>query len=1032
MLQRSEWEWSSGEAVTYITWANQYQFPTSYHLLHNNQPISKTNILPTTLTLNAYKEDGMCTAAIRAPDFTGAWLFPVDCTKNFTSRYACLPPPGPPIPTLPPPPPGLKPQRNISLNASDLGFQVEKRENRSVLQMQGHICPQGYDILYKSTCLKLVNFPAYVYDYTGCACSTSCRIADVVARNVYLTFNNICTNIDNASSVYSMNVKLDSDEATLIESYLLQILPPASTTLLLNIFDLKYWDYKTSYCEMIPALNIWTGDGQIRSYIKNIMYNPHFVLCARSILDISAAEAPRWFQNFKCNDGSFIGEMLQCDGIPNCLDAEDEDNCSHVCALQSSECFSRCVFPTCRCSDYYYQCISGGCITFDKFCNGRHDCPLEEDEQGCEITTKTISITPTLQDIDPITGFCYGGLDYLPCSSRTQCYSLQRLCQYDTMDGILMHCADGRHLGAFCQHHVCSYGYKCFLSYCIPTRKVCDGNVDCPNGDDEELCDNMACPGHLRCSNTTFCVPPHELCDGDPQCPFGEDEKMCVHCLDECVCSGNVMSCDNVNVSSVELMTPPVILILNDSYSLFHSIQELSPHFFKEMLHLRFYYGKFGEYLQNKNSSLQYCKSLRWLQISHQGIAKHNTNFIHGPLVTHLDLSLNFIIVIEHQAFDMLRNVQFLNLKNNKLSTLQAHFFDALVLLRFLHLQNNPLYDIASGIFANNLNLLVLRSDWYMICCIVNDVENCQPKSELVSSCTSLLSFTVHKVFIMLQAVITTLANGAVLLRFFITIEASSDRPLMFSLVFADLMMGVYLFVLTIMDLYTHGNFHEYAAQWTNSYTCLVAGIFNFVSSEASLSILVGLSLVRAVGIRKVGGLWKMKKTVIGATACAWGFTVVLTSLYVVTYELGNFKLRNNMCIILGISHQRHVSAYEQIFQVIVLVVNTLLLIALCVCAFAMFRTVYRSHKHITDLVGKSSSKAQQRITKIGGRLVLLLFFNLLCWIPILCIAGILLFKIKFNGDVLSWIAALFIPISATTDPFLYNINVIKKLVSKK
>ena len=45
----------------------------------------------------------------------------------------------------------------------------------------------------------------------------------------------------------------------------------------------------------------------------------------------------------------------------------------------------------------------------------------------------------------------------------------------------------------------CSDTYKCRGNFCLPFRRVCDGVIDCPLGDDEEGCHNYACVGMAKC-----------------------------------------------------------------------------------------------------------------------------------------------------------------------------------------------------------------------------------------------------------------------------------------------------------------------------------------------------------------------------------------------------------------------------------------------------------------------------------------------------------------------------------------------------
>ena len=108
---------------------------------------------------------------------------------------------------------------------------------------------------------------------------------------------------------------------------------------------------------------------------------------------------------------------------------------------------------------------------------------------------------------------------------------------YDRDDlGFLTICRNGAHL-EHCKHFECSRRFKCPDSYCIPHRRLCDGEVDCINGEDEALCSNYSCPGMLHCSGHTFCVHQSEVCNDQVECPLGDDEIGCgqLPCPASCV-----------------------------------------------------------------------------------------------------------------------------------------------------------------------------------------------------------------------------------------------------------------------------------------------------------------------------------------------------------------------------------------------------------------------------------------------------------------------------------------------------------------
>ena len=80
--------------------------------------------------------------------------------------------------------------------------------------------------------------------------------------------------------------------------------------------------------------------------------------------------------------------------------------------------------------------------------------------------------------------------------------------------------------------------------YCLPVYVRCNTVYDCLGHEDEEGCGKYTCPGFYGCRNSRICVHADHVCDGVFQCPERDDELMCdMTCPDNCQCYGHAFVC---------------------------------------------------------------------------------------------------------------------------------------------------------------------------------------------------------------------------------------------------------------------------------------------------------------------------------------------------------------------------------------------------------------------------------------------------------------------------------------------------------
>ena len=456
--------------------------------------------------------------------------------------------------------------------------------------------------------------------------------------------------------------------------------------------------------------------------------------------------------HFRCSNGKCISDVYVCNGEQNCVNGEDENDCScsdksfrcsnnkcidislfcdHVIDCEDGSDESNCVYPPCL-SDQF-RCVNGQCINVTKRCDHIVDCFDKTDEYECEKETVC-------------KGFrCYNG-KCIPgerkWDGRSDCDSLfaedetgihmsdiKRGTYYEKETVFGAKIPAVKHTSRYDSYCRRTDSVKCTFSnpHCFKRHLACIyveneyGDQPCRNLEHLSNCEHFICPNHFKCPNS-YCIPHRKVCDGLWDCYDGYDEMNCenytcsglVKCAIENVCIDKQDVCDGVvdckNSRDDErfcgVVCPPAC-----DCSVFHANcngRNLTniPQLYYKTRSVDLALNSFKAI----NMELSSLFVLYRLNLSSCGIEVLTTNSFEDLVnLVILDLSWNHLISLHSNMFKSLGRLTNLILNGNSIINIDEYSFIGLQSITSLDLSGLRLSKIKDDTFIGLVNVEVLN-----------------------------------------------------------------------------------------------------------------------------------------------------------------------------------------------------------------------------------------------------------------------------------------------------------------------------------
>ena len=304
------------------------------------------------------------------------------------------------------------------------------------------------------------------------------------------------------------------------------------------------------------------------------------------------------------------------------------------------------------------------------------------------------------------------------------------------------------------------------------------------------------------------------------------------------------------------------------------------------------------------------------------------------------------------------------------------------------------------------------------------DEIRCYPEEDDFNPCEDLLGNNhILRVAIWIVIVVALFGNALVILVFigysvFIR-RAKQDLFLIhflyFNLAIADFLMGTYLFIIAVVDLYTLNDFSSYDIGWRTGPGCGFTGFCAIVSTMMSMYTLLVITLERTYTITFVMRRKVKKLTIAIVMVMGWIFALIMGIL-----PLTGISSYSAVAICLPFDVLEPASlGYVAFLLLITGLVFIIILVSYCII---FYQVVLSPDKR--NLVRSGAAPAWKNELKIALRMAALVLTNFVCWFPIALLGLTAAFGSSLVGVGASKILVVFVfPLNACLNPVLYSLS---------
>ncbi len=502
-----------------------------------------------------------------------------------------------------------------------------------------------------------------------------------------------------------------------------------------------------------------------------------------------------------------------------------------------------------------------------------------------------------------------------------------------------------------------------------------------------------------------MCLSSSEVCDGEPQCPHGDDEWHCgLTCPRECSCSDLTYVCqgkqlvtvpDRVDKKARKLdLSFNSVVIRNITFSGFFWLGELllknnnitfmPPQSFFDLVNLYQLDLSQNEITDLRPGIFDNLFKLRTLNLQgNHFLMDIVPNSFRGlrklPILALGNMSIG---MLADDVFLGLDSLEELHLTNNTIRTVFQNAFRGIPKVKRLFMAKNPGISIPKAALDQLNRLEYLETDNFKYCCYVRGVvpeEHCLPERDEFSSCEDLMRRPVLKAFLWILGLMAFLCN------LFVLIWRAKEKLTVYSLcvmnlAVADFFMGLYMTVLASVDAYYSGVYIQHAENWKSGWLCQILGFLNTFSSEASI---FSLCLISADRFYKIVFPFKGSKFGIKQARYALGllwfasFVIAALPLVPIAYFGGQFYSRSSVCLSLHITNE--ITPGWEYSVAIFHGLN----FSCFVFIFCVYTYIYRVVSRSRSTTGSHTTRPANADVALARRLVLVVATDFLCWIPI-------------------------------------------------